>query len=88
MQRKQYLVQLSEAKGNRFIKFLENEGFLNVHNIDFEDLKLKVLVVDDKKFFGTNVTCLAVLSSKNIRPISIEKFVAEYKANINTDYTI
>ena len=34
MQRKQCLVKLlNESEGNKFIKYLENEGFENIHKI-------------------------------------------------------
>ena len=89
MQRKQFLVKLSdEEQGNKFIKFLENEGFENVHNISFEGLKIKVLVVGDEKFFGTNVTCLAALANKNIKPITIEEFIVKYKSNLEITNSI
>ena len=89
MKRKQFLVKLSdEEQGNKFIEFLENEGFVNVHNISFEGLKVKVLVVDDEKFFGTNVTCLAALANKNIKPITIEEFIVKYKSNLEITNSI
>lgn len=81
MQRKQYLVKLSnEIEGNQFIKYLENNGFDNVHNIDFERLRIKVLVVDGKSFFSTNVTCLAALAGCQIKPISTNDFMSIYKS--------
>ncbi len=79
MQRKQFLVKLSnESEGNQFIQFLESEGFENVHKISFDKLRIKVLVVDDKKFFATNVTCLAALAGSNIKPICIDEFMKIY----------
>ena len=84
MQRKQFLVKLpNELDGNKFIKCLEKKGFLNIHNISFETLRIKVLVIDDKKFFSTNATCLAALSSCGIKPISIDDFIRELKAELN-----
>jgi len=81
MQRKQFLVKLpNEIKGNKFIKYLEKHGFINVHNVTFDSLRVKVLVIDDKKFFSTNVTCLAALASCNIKPMTIEDFI-----NLNID---
>ena len=76
MQRKQYLVKLSnESEGNKFIKYLENEGLINVHNISFEHSLTKVLAIDNEKFFAVSVTCLAGLAGKKT-PISIEEYVA------------
>lgn len=81
MQRKQFLVKLpNEIKGNEFIKYLEKHGFENAHNINFDSLRVKVLVIDDKKFFSTNVTCLAALASCNIKPMTIDDFI-----NLNTN---
>ena len=88
MQRKQFLVKLSEEKGEKFIAYLEKEGYTNVHNISFNDLKVKVLVFDGEKFFGTSVACLAGLADKGIRPISIEEFVAIHKSSLNLTQTI
>ncbi len=74
-QRKQILVRLENKKsGEKFIKFLEEKGFSNVQNLTFDNLKVKVLVVDSDVFFSTNVTCLASLSSCGITPIRIEEF--------------
>ena len=79
MQRRQLLVKLSnKADGENFIEFLENNGLINVHNISYDSLRIKVLVVDDKEFFSTNVTCLAALASCNIKPITIEEFKDHY----------
>ena len=79
MQRKQFLVKLSnEVKGNKFIKYLESNGFKNVHRISFEDLQINVLAIGEDKFFAINTTCLAGLASCNIKPISIEEFMEIY----------
>ena len=81
MQRKQFLVKLSnEVKGNKFIQHLENNGFNNVHRISFEGLQIKVLAVGEDEFFAINTTCLAGYASRGIKPISIEEFMAIYKA--------
>lgn len=88
MQRKQFLVKLeNENKANKFIKYLENNGFLNVHNITFNKLRIKVLLVNKNEFFSTNITCLAALSNYGIKPISIDEFKTTFEAefNINND---
>ena len=84
-QRKQVLVKLANHKeGEEFIKYLEGNGLLNVHNISFDKLRIKVLVVDKNEFFSTNVTCLAALASCGIKPISVNDFKAsnELKTDI------
>lgn len=74
-QRKQVLVKLTNSKeGKEFIDYLENNGFINIHNISFDSLRVKVIVVDTDKFWSTNITCLAAVASCGIKPISIEEF--------------
>lgn len=85
MQRKQFLVKLQdENEGNQFIEYLEYNGLVNVHKVSFDSLRIKVLVIDSKKFFSTNVTCLAALASCGIKPISVNDFKAsnELKTDI------
>jgi len=79
MQRKQFLVTLpNKDKGDKFIEYLESKGFLNIHKISFDELKIKVLVVDVKEFFPVNVTCLSALASCGIKPIGVEDFITIY----------
>ena len=83
MQRKQYLVKISNKnEGNKFIKYLEDEGFENIHKVTFDKLRVKVLVIDSKTFFSTNTTCLAALASCKIKPLSIKDFLNIYNLNI------
>ena len=83
-QRKQYLVKLiSQAQGNEFIKFLEANGYYNSHNIKFENMHIKVLVIDEKSFFTTNATCLAAAVNCGIKCISVEEFKKLINANQN-----
>lgn len=85
-QRTQHLVKLNNAKeGNEFIKYLEQNGFINVQKISFKGLQVKVIVVDNEKFWATNITCLAALASSKIYPISVEEFkdIAECKNQSN-----
>ena len=76
-QRKQILVELeNKEKGNDFILWLENNGYANVQNLNFDSLKIKVIVVDvnAKSFFGTGVTCIACSVSSGNHPVSIDNF--------------
>lgn len=89
MQRKQFLVKLqNEEEGNRFIKYLEHKGLVNVHKISFNDLRIKVLVVEYKIFFSTNVTCLAALAGCGLKPLSIEDFMKIYHFNMENCNTL
>ena len=84
MQRKQFLVKLQDKNdGNQFIEYLEYNGLVNVHNVCFDSLRIKVLVIHDKKFFSTNVTCLAALASCGIKPIGTDEFKAKFEAELN-----
>ena len=84
MQRKQFLVKLkNEDEGNRFIKYLEYNGFVNVHKISFNDLRVKVLVAENKQFFSTNVTCLAALAGYGIKPMSTDEFKSKFELEFN-----
>lgn len=83
-QRKQVLVKLADLKeGDEFIKYLESNGFLNIHNITFSNLRIKVLVVDNNKFFSTNITCLAALATCGIKPISVDEFKTKFELRTN-----
>ena len=84
MQRKQYLVKLDNAtNGNNFISYLEKNGFKNLQNLNYEDLRIKVLVIDQNKFFTTNVTCLSAAAMVGIKPISIDDFKDEFENENN-----
>ena len=79
MQRRQILVQLSNKDtGQQFIDFLEKNDFENVHNITYDTLKIKVLVIENKKFFSTNTTCLAALAGCGIRPLCADEYYNEF----------
>ena len=89
MQRKQYLVKLSnKIEGNKFIKYLEDEGFENIHKVTFDKLRVKVLVIDRKTFFPTNATCLAALSSCGIKPISTKDFMVTHNTSIEESISL
>jgi len=81
-QRKHHVVKLNNAKeGDEFIKYLEQNGFINVHNLSFENLRIKVIGVGDQKFGALSVTCLAALASSKIYPISVEEFKNWFNSN-------
>jgi len=89
MQRKQVLVKLpNEIEGNQFIEYLESKGFVNVHKIDFNKLRVKVLVIEGYNFFSTNVTCLAALASCKIKPVSIDDFMLKYGFDLENSNTL
>lgn len=89
MQRKQFLVKLSnESEGNQFIEYLTNKGFSNIHKISFNQLRVKVLVIDDQNFFSTNVTCLAAFASCGIKPISVDEFKILFEYQPNSIYNL
>ncbi len=82
MQNKQILVKFKDKnQGEKFIEFLEQKGFTNVHNTTYDKLRVKVLVIDTstREFFGTNITCLAGLASCDIKPVSIDDFYSSYE---------
>ena len=81
-QRKHQLVKLNNAKeGNEFIEYLEQNGFINFHNICFDNLRIKVIGVGEQKFGAVSVTCLAALASSKIYPISVEEFKSWFELN-------
>jgi hypothetical protein len=89
MQRKQLLVKLTNKnEGDEFINYLLDEGFKNIHNITFDNLRIKVIVVDSNVFFSPNATCLAGLSSCGIKPISVCKFKEIYEATNADNLTL
>lgn len=74
-QSKQFLVKLKDEKeGEAFIHYLEQKGFQNKHAVSYENLRVKVLVVEDKSFWATNITCLAAAASCGIKAISVEDY--------------
>ena len=88
-QRNQYFVKLKnydEAKN--FIAYLEENGFNNCHQIQFNNPKIRVIVVDlqDLIFFAPNVTCLAAASSMGMKCISVDEF--KDVADLNEELTI
>ena len=83
-EKKQYLVKLnSELEGNDFINLLENNGYVNTHNISYKDLQVKVIAVGKNNFFGVNVTSLACAVNCGKKCISVDEFknVVELKSN-------
>ncbi len=45
------------------IAWLEGHGYRNVQNLTAEGYNFPVLVIEEKVFFGTNLTCMAALSA-------------------------
>lgn len=89
MQLKQTLVKLTNKnEGDSFIKFLENNGFSNIQNLSYDKLRIKVLVVDKKEFFGTNITCLSVLAMFGIKPIDTKHFITKFENKNNKDFSL
>ena len=60
--------------------YLEKSGYENIHKISFENMRVKVIVVDmcEKKILPISVTCLAAMK---IKPISFEEFREIDEAN-------
>ena len=84
MQRKQCLVKLTNCiEGDNFINYLEDNGLTNIHNICYDNLRIKVIVVKENEFFSTNITCLAALASCGIKPISVDEFKAKFETGFN-----
>ena len=76
-QREQIFVELeNKEKGNDIILRLENNGYTNVQNLSFDSLKIKVIIIDvtAKTFFGTSVTSIACSVSSGNHPVSIDNF--------------
>ena len=87
-QRKQYLVKLNgEIEGEDFISLLEENGYSNPSKISYKDMQIKVLVVDEDKFFPTNVTCLSAAATVGIKTITVDEFLEISNLN-NNNYTI
>ena len=87
--KKQALVKLANPiEGNDFIEYLEDKGFENVHNLTFENLRIKVLVVRKGEFFATNATCLAALANSGVRPISVNEFKYKFEQHLDNTNTL
>ena len=83
-QRNQIIVKVKKEKECReFIEFLNCVGFENVKNISYQDLQVKVLIVDldQFKFFPTNITCLAAAASVGKKAVEIEDFKCYVEEN-------
>ena len=84
MQRKQFLVKLDNSnEGKTFIDYLEDNGFINLQHLTYDKLRIKVLVINEKEFFTTNVTCLSAATMIGIKPISINEFKEEFENENN-----
>jgi len=81
---KQYFVKMqTKIEGDNFINLLEASGYRNVHDISYNDLKIKVIAVDKDSFWGVNVTSLACATSCGIKCISVDEFLNIVDLNSN-----
>lgn len=73
-----FLVKLN-SKDN--LEYLESIGYDNIQNITFDNLRIKVVVIDDSKniIMPISVTCLAALK---IKPLDFEKFRMTHESNV------
>lgn len=77
IKRTPYIVKIdNDEEGRHFVDYLVCKDFDNVQNLSGENLHNKVLIITDKKFYTTNITCLAI-ACKNIAPISVKEFVTK-----------
>lgn len=70
MDKNSFLLKINSQEN---IDYLEDNGYENVQKISFENMRAKVVVVDEleKSFNAISVTCLAGM---NIKPINFEEF--------------
>ena len=70
MKKNTFLLKLNSKEN---LKYLERAGYENVQNITFENLRVKIVVVDDfeKTIMPISVTCLAAINQK---PLNFEEF--------------
>jgi len=74
-EKKQYLVKLqSKLEGDNFISFLKQNGYKNLHNICFDDLKIKVVAIDKNSFWSVGVTSLACAANCGKTCITVDEF--------------
>ncbi|MBQ7830944.1 MAG: hypothetical protein IJ393_02575 [Clostridia bacterium] len=66
----QYLVQvgIGEERAKRFL-WLEKHGYKNIQRLS-EEYPYSVIIVEERRFFGGNVTCFAASKTKGKRFIS------------------
>ena len=83
MQRKQFLVKMQDKnEGDQFIQYLESNGCQNIHNISYDTMRIKVVVINNNVFFTTNATCLAAIAQAGVHPISVAEYMATQQADI------
>ena len=70
----QYFVQVGcgEEREKRML-WLEEHGYRNVQHLSIE-YPYSVIVIEDNRFFGGNVTCFAASVSKGKHPIVWEEW--------------
>lgn len=70
MKNNAFLLKLNSQEN---LKYLEKAGYENIQNISFDNLRVKIVVVDEyeKKILPISVTCLAAINKK---PLNFEEF--------------
>lgn len=82
MQRKQFLVKMQDKnEGDQFIQYLKSSGCENIHNISYDTMRIKVVVINDKVFFTTNATCLAALAQAGVHPMTVADYMSTQQAD-------
>ena len=82
----QYLVRVGggQERLERFA-WLEEQGIQNVHKLDDVNYRYDVVVVEEKRFFGGNVTCFACAGSCGQKVIGWEEFLTLYEKHAWTN---
>lgn len=70
MKNKSFLLKLNSKEN---LEYLEMAGYKNIQNITFENLRVKIVVIDEyeKTIMPISVTCLAAI---NVKPLNFEEF--------------
>lgn len=79
----QKIIHLTQADGQAFIDYLQSKGFRNVHNVMFDELQPRALVVDADYFYPANTTCLAAFKSCGLSTISTQEFKSQLENKKN-----
>ncbi len=81
MKKNTFLLKLNSQEN---LKYLEKAGYVNAQNITFENLRVKIVVIDEfeKTIMPVSVTCLAAI---NIKPLNFEEFRVINEVNNSCD---
>ena len=73
MNKNSFLLKVNSEEN---ILFLEEVGYENVQKITYDNMRTKVVVVDEseKSFMPISVTCLAGIAGTGVKPINFEEF--------------